>query len=179
MEVDKHVCYPPPHLGPMKITALEEYGLRCVLRVAQHGADEPISASAIAEMEGLSQPYTQKLLRQLSDSDVIGARRGPNGGYYLAAPLETISLGDVMRELGGMLELEEFCETHTGQKDVCSNACQCTIRPVWSHISTFLSQVLDNIPLEVLIEDEEAVERYLADMQAPGTEPAGIPQVTS
>lgn len=154
----------------MKITALEEYGLRCVLRVAEHGADEPVSAGEIAEMEGLSLPYTQKLLRQLSDSDLIEARRGPNGGYYLAEPLESITLGDVMRQLGGMLELEEFCETHTGQKEVCTHACQCTIRPVWSHISEFLSQMMDNIPLALLIEEPQAIERHLADMSASSSE---------
>jgi len=163
----------------MKITALEEYGLRCVLRVAEHGADEPVSASTIADMEGLSLPYTQKLLRQLSDSDLIEARRGPNGGYYLAEPLESITLGDVMRQLGGMLELEEFCATHTGQKEVCQNACQCTIRPVWTHISEFLSEMMDNIPLELLIEDEQAVERHLADLGGASTPTSRAPQAGS
>ena len=152
-------------LGPMKITALEEYGLRCLLRVAERHDAEPISAKEIAEMEALSLPYTQKLMRKLSDSGMVDAQRGPNGGYYLAEPLEAISLGDVMRELGGMLEIEDFCETHTGKKEVCAHACECTIKPVWSHVSEFLVATMDNIPLKVLIDDQDNVRRFLDEMR--------------
>lgn len=150
----------------MKITALEEYGLRCLLRVAERGEEEPISASEIAEMEALSLPYAQKLLRKLSNSGMIDAQRGPNGGYFLAEPIDSISLGDVMRELGGMLEIEEFCDTHTGKSEVCAHACECSIRPIWSHISDFLIQTMDNIPLRVLVEDEQIVRDYLTDFRA-------------
>ncbi len=152
----------------MKITAHEEYGLRCVLRVAQHGSEEPISAAAIAEMEGLSSSYAQKLLRQLSDGEIVEAKRGPNGGYTLAARPETITLGDVMRQLGAMLEIESFCETHTGKQEVCANVCECTIRPVWAHISEFLAETMDGIPLSLLIDDEQSVHEYLTDRPAAG-----------
>ncbi len=151
----------------MKITAHEEYGLRCVLRVAQHGIDEPISAEAIANMEGLSLSYAQKLLRQLADGEIIEAKRGPNGGYLLAEPLDSITLGDVMRQLGAMLEIEDFCETHTGKREVCANACECTIRPVWSHISDFLAQTMDAIPLAILVDDEQSVRNHLTELKPP------------
>lgn len=157
----------------MKITALEEYGLRCLLCVAEHGEDEPVSAQSIAELEGLSLPYTQKLLRHLSSADLVRAKRGPNGGYYLARSAEEISLGEVLQELGGLLEMDEFCENHTGKQDVCANACSCTIRPVWSHISEFLVQTLEAIPLSVLVGEVDEVRNYLSEMGvASGDAPA-------
>lgn len=150
----------------MKITALEEYGLRCLLRVAEHDADEPIAAREIADLEGLSLPYTQKLLRHLSDAEMVAAKRGPHGGYYLARSADAISLGEVLRKLGGLLEMDEFCENHTGQKDVCAHARSCSIRPVWSHISEFLVQTLESIPLSVLVGDEDEVRQYLSELGA-------------
>ena len=146
----------------MKITAVEEYGLRCLLRVASHEEDDPISAQTIAEMEGMSVPYTQKILRILTKSELVESKRGAHGGYYVARPVGDISLGDVMRSLGGFIEVEDLCERHTGDRDVCSNICNCTIRPVWSHISDFMMQTMDGIPLSLLMEDENVVQNYLA-----------------
>lgn len=148
----------------MKITALEEYGLRCLLRVAERDPDDPISAREIAHKEGLSLPYTQKLMRELSEGGMVDAQRGAHGGYFLARPLESISLGDVINQLGGIFEPQNFCDSHTGNQDVCMHAGNCAIRPVWRHLAEFLVRTLDNIPLKALVEDDVAVEEYLAHL---------------
>ncbi len=146
----------------MKISAVEEYGLRCLLRVAPYAEDDPVSAQTIAELEGMSIPYTQKILRVLTQGGLVDSKRGAHGGYFLVRPVDDISLGDVMRALGGFIEVEDLCERHTGELEVCSNACNCTIRPVWTHISDFVMDTMDRIPLSVLTEDEHAVRRHLA-----------------
>jgi len=158
----------------MKITALEEYGLRCLLRVVESDDGHPISAGTIAEREGLSAPYAQKLLRHLSDADLVASKRGPNGGYYLDRPAKAITLGEVLRELGGLLELEEFCQTHTGNLDTCTHSCSCSIRPVWAHVSEFLMETLDRVPLTVLTGDEQEVQSYLSRLEVEDG-PAGPP----
>src|SRR5258708_22096529 len=48
--------------APMKITAQEEYGLRCILQLASVPAGEPLAGGEIARREGLSYPYVEKLL---------------------------------------------------------------------------------------------------------------------
>lgn len=147
----------------MKISAIEEYGLRCLLRVAPHSEEDPVPAQSIAEKEGMSVPHTQKILRVLSKGGLIESKRGAYGGYYPSRPLDEISLGDVMRALGGFLEVEDLCERHTGELDVCKHAaCGCTIRPVWAHISDFVMETMDRIPLSVLAEDQDVVRRHLA-----------------
>jgi DNA-binding IscR family transcriptional regulator len=42
----------------MQLLASEEYGLRCLLRVAAGDPTAPVSISQIAEAEGLSPEYT-------------------------------------------------------------------------------------------------------------------------
>ena len=49
----------------MQLLASEEYGLRCLLRVALRDQGAPVSISQIAEAEGLSPEYTAKLMREL------------------------------------------------------------------------------------------------------------------
>jgi Rrf2 family protein len=148
----------------MKITAIEEYGLRCLLRVAPYSEDDPVSAQTIADLEGMSTPYTQKILRVLSQGGLVDSKRGAHGGYFTVRPVEDISLGDVMRSLGGFIEVDDLCERHSGEREVCCNMHNCTIRPVWSHISDFVMNTMDQIPLSVLTEDEHAVRRHLAGL---------------
>ena len=148
----------------MKITAVEEYGLRCLLRVAEGEEDgEPISAQSIADREGLSVSYTQKLLRILTQGELVESRRGAHGGFVLARNVDEITLGDAIRVLGGVFDVEEICERHTGEMKTCAHKCHCTIRPVWSYISRFVIQTLDAISLSDLMRDERAVARHLAE----------------
>ena len=148
----------------MKITALEEYGLRCLVRVAREGIAEPLSAQKIAEREGLSLSYTQKVLRALIAGELLVATRGATGGYQLARPLEAISLGDAMRVLGGLGELERICERHTGAHEVCCNSEDCSLRPVWGYLTEFLVSTFDAIPLKLLTQREEVVKEVLRDL---------------
>ncbi len=147
----------------MKITAVEEYGLRCLMRVAEEQEGEPVSAQAIAELEGLSVSYTQKLMRILSLADLVESRRGAHGGFVLARSSEEITLGDAIRALGGIFDVEEICDRHTGEMETCAHQCHCTIRPVWSYISRFVVETLDGITLSDLMHDEKTVARHLAE----------------
>ncbi len=149
----------------MKITALEEYGLRCLLQVVRQPDGEPISAQAIADREGLSLAYTQKILRILSTGGLIESRRGALGGFALARSLDELTLGDAMRVLGGVWVTDDICDRHTGEMSVCCNSTNCSIRPVWNHISEFVVQTFDSIPLAVLIKDERAVARHIAGVR--------------
>lgn len=148
----------------MRITAQEEYGLRCLLRVGRHQTIEPLSAQQVALEEGLSLPYTQKLLRVLAQGGLVEARRGASGGYVLARPADQITLGGAIRVLGGLVELEEICERHTGDQHVCCNMGGCSIRPVWSYLSEFVIRTFDSIPLALLLRDEDEVARQLLDL---------------
>lgn len=154
----------------MKITSLEEYGLRCLLRVGRQPDGEPIPAQEIAEQEGLSLPYTQKIVRVLVSAGLLESYRGAQGGYSLARPAADISVGDAIRALGGMLELDSICERHTGEQDVCSNAGCCSIRPVWSYLSEFVVRTFDAIPLSMLLRDEDEVAQRLLKLVPPKIE---------
>lgn len=165
----------------MKITAIEEYGLRCLLRIVEHDEADPIPAQTIAELEGLSVPYTQKIVRTLMKSDLVDSKRGAHGGYFPTRSADDVTVADAMRALDGFIEVEELCERHAGDREVCSNFCNCAIRPVWSHISEFVMATLDEIPLALLMEDELAVKRFLGTsaIQSPPSEDASAETASS
>lgn len=143
----------------MRITALEEYGLRCLVHVAKQQDGTPISAQTIADLEKLSLPYAQKILRALAQGDLVEARRGVHGGYVLSRPAERITVGDAVRVLGGVFDVQHVCDRYAGES--CPHDSNCVVRPIWGHIAAFVARTLDNISLALLLDDEKAVESYL------------------
>jgi Rrf2 family transcriptional regulator, iron-sulfur cluster assembly transcription factor len=142
----------------MKITAQEEYGLRCILQLARQGRQSPIMVRDIAEREGLSAAYVEKLLWTLSRGGIAESVRGPKGGYRLSRPPTEISIGEVMRVLGGIPSKDEICAQFTGNQETCVHHDDCGLRPVWVSITDFVHGVFDKIPLSALLQGEVDVQ---------------------
>ena len=84
----------------MKITAQEEYGLRCLLRLAEAPDGHSLTIPEMATVEGLSPAYTAKILAGLRQAGLIESVRGRTGGYRLARNPTDIGLGSVLKVLG-------------------------------------------------------------------------------
>src|SRR5262245_40503664 len=118
----------------MKITAQEEYGLRCLLRLARAGEGHSLTIPEVAAAEGLSSPYVAKLLSVLRQAGLIESVRGRAGGYRLAGTPAEINLGAVLPVLGEPLyDAEGFCQAHAGTETdgACVHRSGCTLRVLW------------------------------------------------
>ena len=140
----------------MNITAQEEYGLRCLLRVARHESGEPMRTQEVAAAEGLSPEYAAKLMHALKNGGFVASTRGSAGGYLLARPAAEISVWQVLETLGGPLYEEKFCDAHTGSQRDCTNSTDCSIRPLWRNINGILRTALSAITLADLARDGAA-----------------------
>ncbi len=136
----------------MKFSAQEEYGLRCLIQIAKRDPEGGMSIPEVSEAEGLSTAHVAKLLRILRIGGFIESTRGYDGGYRLAAPPETIRIGDVLRVLGGRLFEEGFCERHAVTDDgLCTHTVDCSVRSVWQTVQKAVDSVLEKITLKDLI----------------------------
>src|ERR1035438_1047102 len=113
----------------MKIGANEEYGVRCLVRLARPGdTGGSLTIPEISEAEGVSPAYAAKILRALRKGGFVKAARGKEGGYTLARPAAEIVIGDVMDALGGRLFESDFCDSHAGQAAICTRSVDCSVR---------------------------------------------------
>src|SRR5512134_2342008 len=128
--------------APMQLLASEEYGLRCLLRVAGSDTDLPVSISAIAEAEGLSPEYTAKLMRELRLGMLVQSVRGSEGGYRLTRPAAEISVWSALQVLGGDFFSEHFCDCHPGQQARCVRSGNCSLRALWRTVQEVLRDTL-------------------------------------
>ncbi|MCD6249051.1 MAG: Rrf2 family transcriptional regulator [candidate division Zixibacteria bacterium] len=132
----------------MRITAIEEYGLRCLVALARLGPDEQASITEIAEMEGLSVAYTSKLLSILRKKGLVTAIRGRGGGFTIALPLNQISLYDVLVALGGPLIDPHHCEKRSGQLEQCVHLKSCSVQDVLGGLAGYIQEFLTDTSLQ-------------------------------
>lgn len=146
----------------MKITAQEEYGLRCLLQLARAPRDQVVSVKEIAAKEGLSSAYGEKLLRILGRAGLVHSIRGFKGGYRLNRPASAITLGEVVRALGTVQTTDHICHAFTGNQQACVHFSDCGIRSVWSGLTTYIQRFLDQTTLDSLLANEYLVSEQLA-----------------
>src|SRR6266513_4478693 len=149
----------------MKISAQEEYGLRCLVQLARAEAEgESLTLSQIADREGLSVANAGKLLWILNKAGIVQSQRGTKGGYSLARPASEIRLNEVIRVLDTDT-VDSFCKTHAGVMDVCVHTSDCGIRPVIVGLHEIVQSALAEITLAQLIGSEANVDAQLHQIQ--------------
>jgi len=155
----------------MKITATEEYGMRCMMRLAQR-AGETVSITELAAAERIAVPFAAKVLLGLRRAGLVAATRGRNGGYRLTADPTEMTVGRILRALGKPLFDAGFCRQHgaTAQA-VCSRLADCSLRPVWSHLDLLLDAFFANTTLADLLAGETRTNAHL-DARWPRPAPA-------
>jgi len=146
----------------MKITAQEEYGLRCLLQLARVPQGHVLTVKEIAAREGLSKAYVEKLLRILAKAGLVHSLRGVNGGYILNRPAAQVNIGEVVRSLGTMPTTAHICNSFTGNRKACIHFNDCGIRSVWSGLMGYVQGFLDQTTLASLLENEYIVSERLA-----------------
>lgn len=130
----------------MKITALEEYGLRCMILLAR-SESEPLTLPEISAREGLSLPYAGKLLMILKQAGLTRAARGRRGGYILARSPQQIPLKEIFQALGEPVYGPNHCRRYIGEKAHCIHNEDCTARAIWKTVSDFIDGYLGGMSL--------------------------------
>lgn len=138
----------------MKLSAQEEYGLRCLLRVAAAGEGESLTIPEIGHAEALSIAYVAKLMRVLRRGKFVKSVRGQTGGYTLARPPENIAVAEVLASLGGRLFEPGFCDQFAGLKRTCTHSVDCSIRSLWRAVQRAVDIILSEITLSDLLQKE-------------------------
>ncbi|MFQ5742631.1 MAG: RrF2 family transcriptional regulator [Acidobacteriota bacterium] len=151
----------------MKITSMEEYGLRCMMQLALADTDEPVSVAYVAENEGLSTEYAGKLLNLLRQARLVESVRGRNGGFVLGRPTDEISLADILRVFSPELFDVEYCNRYTGTVETCVHTTACSLRPVWWTLSDMITGTLESLTLMDLMCGESEIHEGLRLQQQP------------
>lgn len=151
----------------MKLSANEEYGLRCLVRIGHAGQAGGLTIPEMSQAEGVSSAYAAKVLRELRKGGFVKAARGKEGGYTLARAAEEIVIADVIECLGGRLFESSFCEAHSGQAAICTRSVDCSVRSLWRAVQVAVDHVLRKATLRDLLRNEAEMNSWVRNIPGP------------
>jgi Rrf2 family protein len=129
-----------------------QYGLRAMVYLAgvfDEGEVHPLKE--IAQKEGISFDYLEKIIAKLEKKGFVKAKRGMYGGYFLNKSPSEIKVGDIIRALEGKTSLV-LCATKQGKR-ICPREKDCLTKSFWKKIQTSLDSALDSTTLSDLIKE--------------------------
>ena len=123
----------------MHIPMQVDYGVRALVDLAAHAAQVSVRAAEIARRQSIPEPYLARVLHMLQRHGLTRSQRGPSGGHSLAMDASEITMGAVMRHLGGTQAIVG-CLGSTGG---CDQSPSCGQRSVWREVEKAIQTVLD------------------------------------
>ena len=121
----------------MNISVKSEYALKAIFDLsAQYLASSrgvtmsPVKIADIAKRQKIPQKFLELILAGLKQNGFVDSRRGAEGGYLLARPPDSITVGDVLRAV------ENF-------RAGSSHASDNPFGEIWNRVDSAMSDVLD------------------------------------
>lgn len=132
----------------MKISTKGRYALRMMVDLALNESGEPIKLKDIAARQDISEKYLEQIISMLNKADYVQSIRGARGGYLLAKKPEEYTVGMILRLIEGSLTPVDCVE----QNCDCTRSTKCVTARVWKKIDDAISEVVDNISLQDLVD---------------------------
>ena len=133
----------------MRITTKGRYALNLMIDLADHNTGVPIRLRDIAQRQGISEKYLEKIISLLHRAGYVKSTRGAQGGYTLNRETQEYTVGMILRITEGSMA-PVLC-VEEGHK-VCEKMNQCVTVLLWRKINDAVNEVIDTTTLQDLID---------------------------
>src|SRR5205085_725611 len=117
----------------MNISVKGEYALQAIFDLASQRPGEPVRIADIAGRQKIPQKFLELILASLKQAGFVESRRGAEGGYLLARPADSLTVGEVLRFVEG---------THT-TKGRAKRKGETPFSDMWQRVDEAVSDVID------------------------------------
>lgn len=138
----------------MKLSKRGEYALRGLidLALAREAGRTMVRLAEIVEKENIPTAFLEQIFMQLREAGFIDAKRGKNGGYFLAKPADMITVGQIVRLIDGPLApIGCVSQTHY-ERCSCPDEEHCGLRMLMLDVRNSISNILDRYTLDQVAE---------------------------
>lgn len=126
----------------LRLSKLTDYGT-VIMTFLARSPERVYTAREITDQVHVALPTVSKILKLLTQEDLLVSYRGAAGGYRLARPPREISVARIIGALEGPIGLTE-CSFSPG---LCNQESSCSIRPNWQRINSAILATLERITL--------------------------------
>jgi Rrf2 family protein len=135
----------------MKISTKGRYGTRAMLYLALNYKKGMVMLKNISLNEGISIRYLENIMRNLVVSGLVISAKGKNGGFALARNPGNIKLKEILEVLEGSLAPIDCIDN----AEICKRSINCTARNIWCDLKDVISNYLDSISLEDMVNQHQ------------------------
>lgn len=130
----------------MKISTKGRYGLRALIDICIYSSSEMVTVKSISERQGISERYLEQIFSALRKGGIINAKKGAQGGYFLAKTAREFTIGDILKVLEGDLLLIDVENDENEIENFISGR-------LWNVINNKISDFFNSVTLEDLATD--------------------------
>lgn len=134
----------------MIVSTRGRYALRILIELAEIGSDGYVPMKTIAENQGLSLKYLERILPVLAQNGILEGVHGKGGGYRLCRKPEEYKVGEILRltdDLAPVSCLECGAEP-------CERAGSCRTISMWSKVHDMINDYFDGITIADLMKND-------------------------
>jgi Rrf2 family protein len=135
----------------MRLSTQSRYGLRAILDIAYNSEGLETQVKEISRRQGISPRYLEQIFQKLRRGGIVGSKRGPSGGYFLAKKPDEITVGEIVRITEGSLD-PVLCKSPEDSKQPCERIGECVTRIIWNEAGHRLKDYFDSISIKDLCE---------------------------
>ena len=144
----------------MSVSSKCYYAIRAVYALAEHESPEPLKIAEIADREKIPIRFLEVILSQLKGGGFVQSKRGAEGGYRLAKPADSITVGSIMRYVDGPIAPVD-CVSPSRPMD-CQFHGDCHFFGFWGRVRQSISDVVDRTTFADLVkENREKKSSYI------------------
>lgn len=128
----------------MTISTRGRYALRVMIDLAENGSEGYIAMKKIAERQGISLKYLERILPVLTQNGIVEGVHGKGGGYRLTRKPEEYRVGEILRLTEGNLAPVSCLECDAAP---CDKRDECRTLPMWARLHDIIGDYLDSVTL--------------------------------
>ena len=132
----------------MMISTRGRYCLRVMIDLAEHQGEGYIRMKEVAERQGISLKYLEKILPVLAKNNIVDGIQGKGGGYRLTRKPEEYTLSEILRLTEGSLAPVACLECGAAP---CDRAAECQTLPIWTELDRRIKEYLDSVTVADLL----------------------------
>jgi Rrf2 family protein len=117
----------------MNTSVKGEYALQAVLDLTLQRPGEPVRIADIARRQKIPQKFLELILAGLKLGGFVESRRGAEGGYLLARPASSLTVGEVLR----------YVEGPSGGKARPRRKGESAFTELWQQVDHAVSDIVD------------------------------------
>ena len=132
------------------ISTRGRYALRILIDLAEHQDGHYIPMKDVAERQGISLKYIERIVPILTKNDHLVGVHGKGGGYMLSKDPQEYVVGDILRLTEGDIA-PVACLSCDAKK--CDRARECRTLPMWKKYDDMTNKFFDSITVADLMKN--------------------------